>query len=127
QRAGRTNAGIVWARPLNLDRLADGGDLGAGNLQPARDQFRRRKSLPGKAIADDLADKVAQRSADGARGLVHGDANCHPRAMTVAATASRKKASSTGAGKKARKVADAAALLAWYDRHRRTLPWRARN
>jgi A/G-specific adenine glycosylase len=45
--------------------------------------------------------------------------------MTVAATATRKKASSAGAGYKNNKVADAAALLAWYDRHRRTLPWRA--
>jgi A/G-specific adenine glycosylase len=45
--------------------------------------------------------------------------------MTVAATATRKKASSAGAGDKNNKVADAAALLAWYDRHRRTLPWRA--
>jgi A/G-specific adenine glycosylase len=47
--------------------------------------------------------------------------------MTVAASATRKKASSAGTRKKAEKVADAAALLAWYDRHRRTLPWRARK
>ena len=45
--------------------------------------------------------------------------------MTVAATATRKKASSASAGDKDNKVADAAALLAWYDRHRRALPWRA--
>jgi A/G-specific adenine glycosylase len=45
--------------------------------------------------------------------------------MTLAAAAMRKKASSAGAGDKNNKVADAAALLAWYDRHRRTLPWRA--
>ena len=47
--------------------------------------------------------------------------------MTVAATATRKKASSAGAGKKAKKVADSTVLLTWYDRHRRTLPWRARK
>ena len=47
--------------------------------------------------------------------------------MTVAATATRKKASSAVAGKKIKKVADSAVLLAWYDRHRRTLPWRVRK
>ena len=45
--------------------------------------------------------------------------------MTVAATATRKKASSAGVREKKKNVADSAALLAWYDRHRRTLPWRA--
>ena len=47
--------------------------------------------------------------------------------MTVAATATRKKASSTGVGDKNKKAADSGALLAWYDRHRRTLPWRAQK
>ena len=47
--------------------------------------------------------------------------------MTVAAAAARKKASSAGSGDKKQRVADAAALLAWYDRHRRTLPWRAQK
>src|ERR1700722_1302183 len=45
--------------------------------------------------------------------------------MTVAATATRKKTSSAGVREKKKNVADSAALLAWYDRHRRTLPWRA--
>jgi A/G-specific adenine glycosylase len=45
--------------------------------------------------------------------------------MTVAAAATRKKASSAGVREKKKNVADSAALLAWYDRHRRTLPWRA--
>ena len=47
--------------------------------------------------------------------------------MTVAATATRKKASSTGVGDKNKKAGDSGALLAWYDRHRRTLPWRAQK
>ena len=47
--------------------------------------------------------------------------------MTVAATATRKKASSAGVGDKNKNAADSAALLAWYDRHRRTLPWRAQK
>ncbi len=45
--------------------------------------------------------------------------------MKVAATLARKKASSTSPGDKTPTVVDSAALLAWYDRHRRTLPWRA--
>jgi A/G-specific adenine glycosylase len=47
--------------------------------------------------------------------------------MTVAATATRRKAPAGGAGEKNKKAADPAALLAWYDRHRRTLPWRTRK
>jgi A/G-specific adenine glycosylase len=47
--------------------------------------------------------------------------------MTVAATATRKKASPAPAEEKTQKVANAAVLLARYDRHRRTLPWRARK
>jgi A/G-specific adenine glycosylase len=45
--------------------------------------------------------------------------------MKVAAAAARKKALPTEAGDKTEAVVDPAALLAWYDRHRRTLPWRA--
>src|SRR5262245_6832779 len=40
-------------------------------------------------------------------------------AMTVAARAAQKKATTPSSP-------DSAALLAWYDRHRRDLPWRAR-
>ena len=71
QRARRPHPGVVRARPLNFDRLADGCDLGAGNFRPARDQFGRRKSLPRKGVAHDLAEEVAQRPGDGAGGLVH--------------------------------------------------------
>jgi A/G-specific adenine glycosylase len=49
--------------------------------------------------------------------------------MTVAGRASRKKAKTPWVGKARDREAaspDAAALLAWYDRHRRDLPWRAR-
>jgi A/G-specific adenine glycosylase len=44
--------------------------------------------------------------------------------MRVAATATRKKAFPAAVGNKKNPVVDPAALLAWYDRHRRTLPWR---
>src|SRR5262249_51362552 len=57
--AGRPHPGVVRARPLNLDRLADGSNLGARNLWPARDQLRRRKALPRKSVAHDFAEEVA--------------------------------------------------------------------
>jgi A/G-specific adenine glycosylase len=48
-----------------------------------------------------------------------------PSAMSVAAKPRSKKSRPSVAGKNKGKVPQAAALLAWYDRHRRTLPWRA--
>jgi A/G-specific adenine glycosylase len=45
--------------------------------------------------------------------------------MSVAARAPRKKTSSAHSGKGKKKLPGPAALLAWYDRHRRKLPWRA--
>ncbi len=45
--------------------------------------------------------------------------------MSVAAKARSKKSLPSVAGKTKDKVPQAAALLAWYDRHRRKLPWRA--
>jgi A/G-specific adenine glycosylase len=45
--------------------------------------------------------------------------------MSVAAKARSKKSHPSVAGKSKDKVPHAAALLAWYDRHRRRLPWRA--
>ncbi len=45
--------------------------------------------------------------------------------MSVAASAPRKKTSSAHSAKGKKKLPEPAALLAWYDRHRRKLPWRA--
>jgi A/G-specific adenine glycosylase len=45
--------------------------------------------------------------------------------MSVAAGAPSKKTSSAHSAKGKKKLPEAAALLAWYDRHRRKLPWRA--
>jgi A/G-specific adenine glycosylase len=45
--------------------------------------------------------------------------------MTVAAAATRKKSFPAPLAGENKKLPPPAALLAWYDRHRRTLPWRA--
>src|SRR5215471_21420771 len=60
-----------------------------------------------------------------ARGLVHGVSLCHSGiGMSLAAKAPRQKSAPEARQKS---VPDAGALLAWYDRHRRVLPWRARK
>src|SRR5262245_60566654 len=60
-----------------------------------------------------------------ARGLVHGVSLCHSGiGMSLAAKAPRQKSAPEARQKS---VPDAGALLAWYDRHRRVLPWRARR
>src|SRR5262245_60623154 len=55
------------------------------------------------------------------RGLFAMRCSVRPDAMKVAAAAVRKKAGAQSNGD----APDPAALLAWYDRHQRRLPWRA--
>ena len=81
QRARLARSRRRRARPLDLDRLAVRGDLGADDLRPARDQFGRSKALPRECFAHDLAEEVAQRLGEGAGGLVHGAVLCHPSVM----------------------------------------------
>ncbi len=105
------------------------GDLRPDDFGPARHQFGRYKALARKRLADDLAEEVAQRLGERAGGLVHSEALCHPWGqdeadMTVAAQAAGRQRVKVTAGDSS---LQAAALLAWYDRHRRTLPWRAPN
>src|SRR5262245_29198166 len=60
-----------------------------------------------------------------ARGLVHGVSLCHSGiGMSLAAKAPRQKSAPEARQKS---VPEPDALLAWYDRHRRVLPWRARK
>jgi hypothetical protein len=59
------------ARPLQLDRLAVGRDFVADDVVPARDQFGGGETLPGKGVADELVEKLAQRTGEWTRGLVH--------------------------------------------------------
>src|SRR5437763_7776469 len=130
-------------RPIELDRFATGGDFRAGNIRPSRHQFRRSKTLPREGVAHDLADKIAQRLGRRTRGLVQGGLvhgglfmadlfitrrSVIGRSMTLPAKRGRKKSprlDQDGAGGK-QQAPEAAELLAWYDRHRRALPWRAR-
>ncbi len=127
ERSGLSFLAFHRTHPLDLDRLAVGGNVRSRNFAPARHQLRRSKALPGKRLAHDLADKVAEWLGVGTDGLVHDGAVCHPSAgilaMTVAANrAGRQRADRCGADC----LPQPAALLAWYDRHRRKLPWRAK-
>ena len=66
------------ARPLDFDRLAVRGDFATDDFSPTRHQLGRSKTLSRKRLADDLAEKVAQRLGKGAGGLVHNGVLCHP-------------------------------------------------
>lgn len=108
-------------RPLYFDRLAARSDLAADDFNPARHQLGRSKTLSRKSLADDLADQVAQRFGERVGGLVHNGVLCHASNMTLAVrTAVRQRAKRPTA----LPYPQPTALLAWYDRHRRKLPWR---
>jgi A/G-specific adenine glycosylase len=67
-----------------------------------------------------------------ARGLVHGESLCHSKAaMSLAARTKKRTGRRDGPAPQHEKSnpagVDPAAALAWYDRHRRALPWRARK
>ena len=101
---------------LAADVLADDGG-------PVRHQFGRSKPLLLEGFADDLAGDIPQLLGENSTGLVHGAALCHPSAaMTVAAKATRQQ---RGKSRAAPSLPEPTALLDWYDRHRRVLPWRA--
>src|SRR5262245_59884525 len=97
-----------------------GGNFRSDNLGQAGHELGRGEALLRKHILDRLAQHVGERPRVQFAGLVHGAPLCHIVSMTVAARASSRK-----------RAADAGpqpdALLAWYDRHRRVLPWRARE
>src|ERR1700688_4317082 len=84
QRAGLALLAVGRANPLDFDRLAARGDIGADDLGPARHQFGRGKALLPEGLADCFADDIAQRLGEGAGGLVHGAVLCHPSAEPVA-------------------------------------------
>jgi A/G-specific adenine glycosylase len=129
KRSWRPGAGFVGAGPLDFDGFAVRGNFGAGDFGPACHQFGRRKALAGKGVAHDLAEEIAQRFGGRAGGLVHDKVLCHPSGkteadMTVAAKAPGRQRAKTAAPDS---VPQPAALLAWFDRHGRTLPWRAKS
>ena len=83
QGAGFALLAVGRALPLDFDRLAARGNVGADDLGPARHQFGRGKALLAKGLAHGLADEVAQRLGEGAGGLVHDAVLCHPSAGTL--------------------------------------------
>src|SRR5580692_65356 len=130
QRAWLALLAVGRANPLDLDRLAARRDVGADDLGPARHQFGRSKALLAEGLAHGLGDEVAQRLGEGAGGLVHDAVLCHPSAGTLAMTsaatvAGKPVARQRGKRRAAESCPQPTALLAWYDRHRRKLPWRA--
>src|SRR5580704_8160785 len=80
QRARLALVAVGRANPLDLDRLAARGNVGADDLGPARHQFGRSEALLAKRLAHGLGDEVAQRLGEGAGGLVHDAVLCHPSA-----------------------------------------------
>src|ERR1700692_226946 len=80
QGAGFALLAVGRANPLDFDRLAARGNVGADDLGPARHQFGRGKTLLPEGLAHRLADEVAQRLGEGAGGLVHDAVLCHPSA-----------------------------------------------
>src|SRR5450759_1848512 len=132
-------AGRICAWPGDLHRLAMGGDFGACDIGPAGDDFGRSEALRLEAVAQGRAQELRKRPGKTARGLVHLDFSMahdlirkpvptfrdHARgshaivgAMSVAVRLPRRKKA---------EAPDPTDLLAWYDRHRRVLPWRARH
>ena len=118
--AGSDCLAVRRARPLQLDRLGIGRDLGADDVLPARHQLGRGEALLLERVRQELGGEFG-KLAGGAAGLVHGLRLCQIGRMKLAAAAVRKEARGTNRCGRA----DPAALLAWYDRHRRHLPWRA--
>src|SRR5690349_1307721 len=105
-------------RPIDLERFAVGGDLSADNVVPARDDLGRGKTLRLEDVAQGRAQQLRKRPGKTARGLAHQDGPCAiVGAMTVAVRSSSRKKTP---------LPEAAGLLAWYDRHARVLPWRAK-
>src|SRR5205814_2904469 len=84
------------------------------DLRPVGDHAGRGEALARERVGDRLPDELAQELWVRAR-LVHGRRLCQIETMSLAVKAGAKKLRSP----------DPAVLLAWYDRHRRALPWRA--
>ena len=131
QRAGLGILAVGRPPPLDLHRLAQGRDVGAGDLAPARHQFGAGKALPAKALADDLAGDVAQLfrivsawacSSHAALPVLAGDLSSQNQSSQQP---SGKKSSPRAERQRPTRSPQPADLLAWYDRHRRVLPWRA--
>src|SRR5499427_3528897 len=95
------------------------GNIRADDIRPAGYDLGRGKALRPEGIAQGGAEQFGKRPGKTARSLGHEDTACAiVGTMTVAARSSRRKKVP---------LPEPAELLAWYDRHARVLPWRARK
>src|SRR5258708_6659683 len=98
-----------------------GGDFGAGDFRPARDQFARSESLLGVGGEKNVDEKNGKGLGADPTGFVHGGTLGVHIGMSLSGAAVRqKKLSLLDCDTNARP----ALRLAGYDRHRRKLPWR---
>src|SRR5665213_3649131 len=117
-------AGSGLSSPIARGQVIFIGSLWAAISGPAISAQRAMISFDAKPCALRLSLKAAPVNSDKGRGklregLFIGSALlCHAGAMNLAVRMPRRKKAS---------VPEAAVLLAWYDRHRRVLPWRARR
>src|SRR5258708_34957583 len=98
-----------------------GGDFGAGDFRPARDQFARSESLLGVGVGKNVAEQNGKRLGADPTGLVHWGTLCVHIWMSLSGAAvRRKKLSLLDCDTNARP----ALLLAWSERPHRRLPSR---
>lgn len=124
--------------PLYLERFGQPSHILSHDIGPMGDQLRRCEALFGENVAQTTAHQVGERARERSDGLVHADRLWQAKAMTVTGRGRREQANdktkpsslkpgrrSTLASQQAAPRPLSAALLAWYDAHRRRLPWRA--
>ena len=98
------------------------GDLGADDVGPARDQFGRGEALLGEGV---LERPVQNGPPAGAGTICRACSRGEGSATSVGHDGSSGDAKGESTRRRPTECAARADLLAWYDRHRRNLPWRA--
>ena len=119
QRGGFRSFLPAGAWPGDFERFAVSGNFRADDVRPAGNNFGRGKALRPEGLAQGGAEQFGKRPGKTARRFGHRDTACAiVGLMTVAARLPRRKKAP---------APDPVELLAWYDRHARVLPWRARQ
>ena len=142
QGAGRLIFVAIRPRPLDFFRLAVGGDFRTDDLGPARDQLGRGEALLGEGVLDGFPQDVRQRQrlrsplsfprafSGAVLGLSIAQrsvmSDCHDRNSKSDDAEARRGAAKLRPSPQQRPGPQPRDLLAWYDRHRRVLPWRAK-
>jgi A/G-specific adenine glycosylase len=111
---------VVAAGPYETQRLGSASKLRPNDVFPVRNDVDGGEPLPRERRLQRSVDKVGKRLGSASYGLVQGVALCQSECMTLA-----------GPKRAVRRnpaipSPSPATLLAWYDRNRRDLPWRAR-